>query len=90
MCTDRIERIAVAGSAKGARGWVTLAEARISVDHPFQAPGEEAVLIDFVERPDATDRVAVELTPASARAVIRAVGEMLERAEHPLTAAGKA
>lgn len=78
MCTDHVERIAVRGSAKGARGWVTIDEARVSFDHPFHAAVESAVLIDLVQGSITSERVAIELSAPSARDLIRAIEHVLE------------
>jgi hypothetical protein len=36
------------GRGKGAKGWFTLREVNVSYDHPFDAPLEHALNIDFV------------------------------------------
>ena len=82
MCTMIVTQVNVDGSGKGANGWFTLKEANVSYDHPFDAPLEHALNIDFVNEalgPGA--RVAVELSAASARALVEAIGAVLERAQ---------
>ena len=82
MCTMIIERVSVAGSGKGAGGWFEVRQANVSYDHPFSAPLEHALNIDFVDEargPGA--RVAVELSPESARALVDTILKVLGRAE---------
>ena len=82
MCTMIAQQIKIAGSGKGAAGWFTLGEADVSYDHPFEAPFEHALNIDFVNEalgPGA--RVAVELSLESARALVDAIQAVLAQAE---------
>ena len=82
MCTMIVTQVNIEGSGKGARGWFKLHEANVSYDHPFDAPLEHALNIDFVNEalgPGA--RVAVELSVEAARALVEAIGAVLERAE---------
>lgn len=82
MCTYVVEKTPIAGSGRGAEGWFVLAEASVSYDHPFHAPVEHAVNIDFTnESAGPGARVAVELTAESARRLIAAIEEALERGE---------
>ena len=81
MCTYLTEKIAVAGSGKGAAGWFTLTDATVYLDHPQHAPAEHTLNIDFLnpgQGPSA--RVAVELTAASARALAKAIASALAAA----------
>jgi len=48
MCTYLTEKIAVAGSGKGAAGWFTLTDATVYLDHPQHAPAEHTLNIDFL------------------------------------------
>ncbi|MFA7249259.1 MAG: DUF6295 family protein [Dehalococcoidia bacterium] len=80
MCTNIIENAAVAGSGKGADGWFTLSGANVSYDHPYHAPLEYALNIDFVnEAAGPAARVAVELTAESARRLVDAILVALDR-----------
>ncbi len=89
MCTMIVENAAISGSGKGSEGWFTLRQASVSYDHPFHAPLEHALNIDFVNQAvgDAEDgkgigsRVAVELTPESARELVRVILAALARGE---------
>ncbi|MDG6905920.1 MAG: hypothetical protein JRN20_09065 [Nitrososphaerota archaeon] len=80
MCTGIVETASVSGSGKGPQGWFKLEKVNVSYDHPFHAPLEHALNIDFVNEAEGlSSRVAVELTPESARALIRAIDEALNR-----------
>lgn len=82
MCTMIVEQIGIDGCGKAADGWFTLREANVSYDHPFNAPFEHALNIDFVNEalgPGA--RVAVELSVEAARALVETINAVLERAE---------
>jgi hypothetical protein len=82
MCTMIVRQVAIDGSGKGAAGWFTLRQANVSYDHPFNAPLEHALNLDFVDEargPGA--RVAVELTVESARQLVDAINAVLARAE---------
>ena len=82
MCTYVVEKTPVSGSGRAASGWFVLTEANVSYDHPIHAPTEHAVNIDFTnESLGPAARVAVELTPEGARALIAAIEEALERGE---------
>jgi hypothetical protein len=77
-----VTQVNIEGSGKGASGWFQLREANVSYDHPFDAPLEHALNIDFVnEALGVGARVAVELSVESARALVEAIGAVLERAE---------
>ena len=68
MCTMICERAEMEGSAKGREGWFPLEMANVSYDHPFNAPWEYGVNIDFVNQSQGVgSRVAVELSPESAK-----------------------
>ena len=82
MCTMIAMQIKVEGSGKGTQGWFKLGEADVSYDHPFEAPFEHALNIDFVNEalgPGA--RVAVELSVESARSLVEAIQAVLVQAE---------
>jgi hypothetical protein len=77
-----VNQVAVEGCGKGASGWFDLRQANVAYDHPFHAPLEHALTIDFVNDglgPSA--RVAVELTPTAARELVTTILTVLERAE---------
>lgn len=82
MCTMIAERVKVQGSGKGSEGWFPLTHASVSYDHPFDAPLEHALNIDFVNDelgPGA--RVAVELSAEAARKLVETIQAVLEQAE---------
>ena len=82
MCTYIVEKAALSGSGKGAQGWFALSNANVMFDHPFHAPLEHALTIDFVnEQMGPAARVAVELTPESARALVQAILTALDTGE---------
>jgi hypothetical protein len=75
-------QIPVAGSGKSANAWFALNKAYVSYDHPFDAPYEHALNIDFVnETIGAGARVAVELDAGSARSLAEAILRVLGEAE---------
>lgn len=80
MCTMIVEKVSVAGVAKGGGNWFPIDRANVGYDHPFRLPLEHAVTIDFVnEARGPGARVAVELTPESARQLIETLREVLAR-----------
>ena len=82
MCTNVTVRAEVEGSAKGPNGWFKVDTAHVSFDHPFHAPFEHSLNIDFVnERADGVSRVAIELSAASAKALVESVMTTLARGE---------
>lgn len=82
MCTWITQRSAVTGSGKGAGGWFPLTHATVYFDHPYHAPLDHALNIDFVnEAAGPGARVAVELSAESARALIRDIEAALAAGE---------
>ena len=82
MCTMIAERVRIEGSAKGMGSWFPTTQANVSFDHPFDAPLEHALNIDFVNEdlgPGA--RVAVELSTESAMSLVDLILGVLEKAE---------
>ena len=81
MCTMIVEKVKVEGSGKGTSGWFTLEQANISYDHPFNAPLEHALNIDFVSESQGLGaRVAVELSEKAARDLVVAILAVLDQA----------
>jgi hypothetical protein len=71
----------VAGSAKGPQGWFSVTSAQVYFDHPFHAPFDHTLNIDFLDPscgPGA--RVAVELSAESARRLVQSIEEALAAA----------
>jgi hypothetical protein len=82
MCSMIAQQIQIDGCGKGSGGWFTLHEADVSYDHPFNAPFEHALNIDFVnEAMGPGARVAVELSAEAARVLAETILATLERAE---------
>ncbi len=82
MCTMIAEKIKIDGSGKGTGGWFTLTDAAVSFDHPFNAPFEHALNLDFTnESMGASARVAVELSAEAARELVKTILSVLDQAE---------
>jgi hypothetical protein len=74
MCSYIVEKAALFGSAKGANGWMRIDTANVYFDHPYHTPLDHALAIDFVnEAEGARERVAVELSAESARALVEKI-----------------
>ena len=81
MCSYVTVPTDVSGSAKGPEGWFSVTSASVYFDHPFHAPFEHTLNIDFVDPsrgPGA--RVAVELSADSARELMRSIQVALDAA----------
>jgi hypothetical protein len=77
-----VEQVKIEGSGKGINGWFPLQQANVSYDHPFDAPMEHALNIDFVNETQGPGaRVAVELSAEAARALVQTIQAVLARAE---------
>ena len=82
MCTNILQQARIEGCGKGTKGWFTLSGINVSYDCPYHIDLDHALNIDFVNEvkgPGA--RVAVELTPESARKLVKAILAALEEAE---------
>jgi hypothetical protein len=74
MCSYIVEKAKLLGSAKGPSGWMRVDTANVYYDHPWHAPLDHALGIDFVcEADGARERVAVELSRESALALIETI-----------------
>jgi len=79
MCTGIIKQAAISGSGKGREGWFAVTQANVFYDHPYHAPFEHSLNIDFVNDALGTGaRVAVELSADSARDLVAAILAALE------------
>jgi hypothetical protein len=77
-----VHQAKIEGCGKGMQGWFDLREVNVSYDHPFHIRLEHALNIDFVnEAAGPGARVAVELTPESARQLAQAILATLDSAE---------
>ncbi len=82
MCTMIVRQVAIEGSGKGTAEWFAVRQANVSYDHPFHAPLEHALNIDFVDEAQGPGaRVAVELDLESANNLIEAIRAVLAQAE---------
>ncbi|HUY21534.1 MAG TPA: DUF6295 family protein [Acidimicrobiales bacterium] len=81
MCTYQTTSLTVQGSGKGTEGWFTVSAATVYLDHPVHAGADHTLNIDLrnPERGPGA-RVAVELDPASARALAIAILQTLDDA----------
>jgi hypothetical protein len=80
MCTMINETAVISGGGKGAQGWFTVNQVNVGYDHPTFVNLEHAITLDFVDPTSGpAARVAVELTPDSARALIATLEAALER-----------
>ncbi len=82
MCTMIVENVKIEGSGKVRDGWIPLDQASVSYDHPFDAPFEHALNIDFVNASlGPSSRVAVELSESAARDLVRTILAVLDQAK---------
>lgn len=82
MCTMIAEKAPVSGSGKGSTGWFVVDQVYLGYDHPFHAPLDHALTLDFVNEQGAPgQRVAVELTRESARVLAERLLEAVDRAD---------
>ena len=82
MCTMIVEKVKIDGSGKGTSGWFNLEQANVSFDHPYNAPMEHALNIDFVnESQGPSARVAVELSERAARDLVKTILAVLDQAD---------
>ena len=49
MCTMIVETAPISGCGKGTQGWIKVDQVNVSFDHPFHAPFDHALNIDFVD-----------------------------------------
>lgn len=82
MCTMIAQQVKIDGSGKGTYGWFTLHEADVSYDHPFNAPFEHALNIDFVNEAQGPGaRIAVELSVEAAQTLVETILAVLKKAD---------
>lgn len=79
MCSYIVETARVSGSAKGPSGWMRIDTAHVYYDHPYDAPLDHALGIDFICQADGgRERVAVELSRESALQLIETIRAALK------------
>ncbi|HEV7216163.1 MAG TPA: DUF6295 family protein [Chloroflexota bacterium] len=91
MCSWITHQAAIAAHGKGVADWIPLTKANVYYDHPVSAPLDHALIIDFAnEAAGPGARVSVELSAASAYALIGAVQAALAagQAEHDIVQSG--
>ena len=82
MCTMIVQQTPVAGSGKGKDGWFPVQQVNVSYDHPFHAPLDHALNLDFVNEAQGVGaRVAVELSVDSAKKLVETIMAVLAEAE---------
>ncbi len=83
MCTYITEKASLFGSAKGgADGWFRVDTANVYFDHPYHAPLDHSLNIDFVnESEGAPKRVAIEISAESARDLVEKILAALQSGE---------
>lgn len=75
-----VEKTGIEGSGKGTSGWFSVNQVNVSYDHPFHAPYDHALSLDFVNESKGLDaRVAVELSPDSAQKLVESILSALEQ-----------
>jgi hypothetical protein len=79
MCTYTTVNMQVKGSAKGPQGeWFNVSKATVYFDHPVHAMADHTLNIDLRnESGGPSNRVAMELTAASAEALVEAIQSAL-------------
>ena len=82
MCSYITEQATIAGSAKGPAGWMAVDTATVYFDHPYHAPFDHSLNIDFVNNAaGAPVRVALELSAESARLLVDKILAALAQGE---------
>lgn len=80
MCSYITEKTAIFGSAKGRGGWMSVDTAVVYYDHPVHAQLDHALNIDIVNS-RTRERVAIELSAASARELVARIQAALDSGE---------
>ena len=82
MCTYITEKTEVSGSGKGTRAWIRIDTANVYFDHPYHAPLDHSLNIDFTcEADGGRDRIAIELSAESAKALVEKIQAALAAGE---------
>jgi hypothetical protein len=81
MCTYQTHKIRIDGSGKAKKGWISLSEATVYVDHPVHMQQDHSVNIDFLDPAQGPSaRVAVELSEEAALALADAIHQAIAAA----------
>ncbi|MEM7128007.1 MAG: DUF6295 family protein [Chloroflexota bacterium] len=82
MCTMIVQQVEIDGSGKGREGWFNVQQANVFYDHPFHAPMDHSLNIDFVNEAQGPGaRVAVELSVEAAKALVETIQSVLAEAQ---------
>jgi hypothetical protein len=82
MCSYIVGKTRLTGSAKGPNGWMRIDTANVYYDHPYHAPLDHALGIDFIcEADGGRERVAVEISRESALELIKKIKAALAAGE---------
>ncbi len=80
MCTMIVETAPISGTGKGTQDWIKVDQVNVSFDHPFKAPFDHALNIDFVDSSKGPGaRVAVEIDAESAKRLVKSIQAALEQ-----------
>jgi len=75
-----VEKTNIQGSGKGNKGWFKLSQANVFFDHPTHLHMDYAINIDFIDATqEESKRIAIELTPDSAKNLIDTILESLKK-----------
>lgn len=80
MCSYITEKANIFGSAKGRSGWMSVDTAVVYYDHPTHVQLDHALNIDIVNS-RTHERVAIELSAASARELVARIQAALDSGE---------
>jgi len=79
VCTYQTEKVTIEGSGKTSDGWTSMTDATVYFDHPVHYGAGHALLIDVLNpQKGPSARVALELSPESARALANAILHSLD------------
>ena len=82
MCTGIVEKVEISGFGKGQKGWFDVNQVNVSYDHPYHAPLEHSLNLDFVnEAAGLGARVAVEMSVEAAEALVASIQRVLAEAD---------
>lgn len=88
MCTYQTQKIQIEGSGKARKGWISLSQATVYVDHPVHMQQDHTVNIDFLDPAQGPSaRVAVELSEEAALALAGAIRQAIDAAPPGLASA---
>ncbi len=88
MCTYLTIHAPIEASAKGPGGqWFAASDAVVYFDHPVHAAADHTLNIDLPNPRSTTgERIAIEMTAASARELMNAIADVLQTVPAELTA----